>query len=350
MKTFHRCKIDGNFDFIIDFLRILHQPPPPHVENLEDFAKYIWDYAVVTLGFSRGAARVTIVIDKPQYLPPPRALLHTSRQKKLGVSATSKDVEFPDATGPLPHGKDYACSLSQPHFKAKLIAFVTKTFLKFASERLVAEQSILIDSPAIETPLLLLRNKQSVAQQLNQKGEKDHGVWYHAARSPISNAVVYACDTDIWMTGVALAELGHLHGKSVFVELRQSEQYVNVTKCNNVLHAHPSLQKLRFAASCLLAAYVLSGTDYVSSYFGVSHQAAVRSFCRNAIFICSHESLVAFRESPGQPTQFKSLSLPACAKFIACIYYDRHKQFLEAKQHMSCPFQSRSLQYLMKCL
>ena len=86
---------DGNFDFIIDFLRTLHQPPPPHVENLEDFAKYIWDYAVVTLGFSRGAARVTMVIDKPQYLPPPRALLHTSRQKKLAVSATSRDVEFP---------------------------------------------------------------------------------------------------------------------------------------------------------------------------------------------------------------------------------------------------------------
>ena len=226
---------------------------------------------------------------------------------------------------------------------------MTETFLKFASERLVAEQSIFIDSPAIETPLLLLRNKQSVAQQLNQKGEGDHAVWYHAARSPISNVVVYACDTDIWMTGFALAELGNLHGKSVLVELRQSEQYVNVTECNNVLHAiHPckssdSLHHVYW--QCMFSVALTMSVRFLESTIKLLfvHFVEMPSLFVAMRVLSSLENQQASRHDL---SLYLYLPVPnSLHAFIMIVT----KQFWEAKQHMSCPFQSRSLQYLMKC-
>lgn len=87
------------------------------------------------------------------------------------------------------------------------------------------------------------------------------------------------------------------------------------------------LSKLTRPASCLLSIYILSGSDYVSSFFGLSHHAILRAFLNNYEVICSDEELALFVQSDGEMPQFKGLSIPACVKFILSAYYDRHKRF-----------------------
>ena len=88
---------------------------------------------------------------------------------------------------------------------------------------------------------------------------------------------------------------------------------------------HALLQTIKYHAACLVTVHILSGTYYVSSFFGVSHQAAVRSFCKNAKFVCQNDSPAVFKQTADSLLQFEFLSLLACAKFGACVYYDQHK-------------------------
>ena len=42
------------FDFVIDFLRVLHQPPPSQGVSLLKFCQYMWRQIVVKMGFCEG--------------------------------------------------------------------------------------------------------------------------------------------------------------------------------------------------------------------------------------------------------------------------------------------------------
>lgn len=95
----------------------------------------------------------------------------------------------------MPVGKEYAAALATPDFKAKLIKFATETFTQLAKEDLQYGQSVLIDSPPLEQPLLLKPGGLCDKLPHNQKGEGDHWVWYHSCKSPFPAVIVFAQDT-----------------------------------------------------------------------------------------------------------------------------------------------------------
>ena len=130
------------------------------------------------------------------------------RQKKVGVESKSS-YQFPSLSEKMPLGKEYACALATPDFKAGLIEFAAETFMQLAKEELHVGQSVLIDSPSFEQPLLLSPGGRCEKLPKNQKGEGDQGVWYHSCKSPFSAVIVFAHDTDIWMGGLALDEPGY---------------------------------------------------------------------------------------------------------------------------------------------
>ena len=240
------------FDFVIDFLQVLHQPPPCQGVSLLEFCQYMWRQIVVKMGFLRGAGRVTNVIDKPEFLPSPRQLLHSVRQKKVGVESKSF-YQFPSPSEKMPLGKEYACALATPDFKAGLTEFAAETFMQLAMEELHVGQSVLIDSPSFEQPLLLSPVGRCEKLPKNQKGEGDQGVWYHTCKSPFSAVIVFAHDTDIWMGGLALDELGYFSDRLVYVELRPNSEFVTISGISSVMKSHPNLQSLSHPAACLLA-------------------------------------------------------------------------------------------------
>ena len=138
--------------------------------------------------------------------------------------------------------------------------------MQLAKEELHVGQSVLIDSPSFEQPLLLSPGGRCEKLPKNQKGEGDQGVWYHSCKSPFSAVIVFAHDTDIWMGGLALDEPGYFSDKLVYVELRPNSEFVTISGISSVMKSHPNLQNLSHPVACLLAVYTLSGTDYVSSF------------------------------------------------------------------------------------
>ena len=63
--------ISGNssndHEVIIDFLFMLHQPPPPDMTTFSNYAKYLWNKLIFKLGVCRGARVIRIIVDKPIY-------------------------------------------------------------------------------------------------------------------------------------------------------------------------------------------------------------------------------------------------------------------------------------------
>ena len=91
---------------IVDFLYYLHIPPPPDVSNFADFASFLWLSIVKVYAIDLHCRYIYIVIDKPEFLPPPRTLVHKSRSKKSGrYSGHELQVTGPT---PVPHGKSYS--------------------------------------------------------------------------------------------------------------------------------------------------------------------------------------------------------------------------------------------------
>ena len=151
------------------------------------------------------------------------------RQKKVGVESKSF-YQFPSPSEKIPLGKECACALATPDFKADLIEFAAETFMPLAKEELHVGQSVLSDFPSFEQSLLLSPGGRCEKLPKTQKGEGNEGVWYHSCKSPFFAVIVFAHDTDIWMDGLALDELGYFSDKLVYVELRPNSEFLPYVK------------------------------------------------------------------------------------------------------------------------
>jgi hypothetical protein len=64
------------------FLRYLHEPTPPDIKTYKNLVKYYWSIVIMKYGFGRGADVVTLVIDKPEFMPDIIIVIHKERKQK----------------------------------------------------------------------------------------------------------------------------------------------------------------------------------------------------------------------------------------------------------------------------
>ena len=62
---------------LIDLLYV-HMPPPSHINTFEQYVSYLWSVCVQSFKTKLNPETIYIIIDKPNYLPPPRDIVHTS--------------------------------------------------------------------------------------------------------------------------------------------------------------------------------------------------------------------------------------------------------------------------------
>lgn len=114
---------------IIDYI---HMPPPPDVVTFFEYFSFLWD---CVFDRYRKHKYLYIVIDKPDYLPPPRKLVHASRKERVGSLTCSAylDPEISDSS-PIPHSQAYTSLLSSSEtFKWKLIQYISNKMIETAS-------------------------------------------------------------------------------------------------------------------------------------------------------------------------------------------------------------------------
>ncbi len=242
---------------IIVFLYYAHAPTP-EIVSFYDFSS-LWTKIVQKYAFYYKCTRVYLVIDKPEYLPPPRRLLHQSRSQESGVSLLTPKVLD---SAPIPHGKNYTALLSSSTFKANLIHFYTEHFIT-RSIHATKTCPFELDSPSLPLPVLV-SNGVATNQPPNKHGE---AMWHHAIHTPFNHIVIVSSDTDTWVYGLGLAEVGWLRGKHVYVKRGNVDSYVDINLCTQLIAAHPSFRNINYPVSSLVALYVLTGSDYVSHFY-----------------------------------------------------------------------------------
>ena len=100
----------------------------------------------------------------------------------------------------------------------------------------------------------------------NEHSEADYAIWYHVARSTTSNTLVLSKDTGTWVYGLLLIELGFLEGKHIIVQWGNSGDFVDLNIGTRSPRL-PFLSNASYPVTSLVSLYVLTGCDYVSSFF-----------------------------------------------------------------------------------
>ena len=174
-----------NHELIVDFLFLLHQPPPPDIQTFSSFATYLW---VIKLGIKRGANVIRIVVDKPKYLPKPRDILHVSRSTKTGKMNISECEVCDD--GDIPHCSEYQQFLANAQSKKKFVHYLMDHFTQLSCSKQLPIQ-IIVDYDDLHCPISIYNGEVTELPMLqNKNGEADYNVWYHCMISTSRHIIV----------------------------------------------------------------------------------------------------------------------------------------------------------------
>ena len=190
---------------IIDMLYYIYMPPPPNVTTYNEFFTHLWNQRVGKFVFQHGAAHVIIVLDKPDFLPPPRSIVHTKRAR------SAQDTKVDPTVAPdehIPHSRTYSSLLSASQtFKSNLLEFITTQIInKAATVSLRFNFSLIMDSPSLPV-VQTIQNGNTHDSPSNEHGEADYAVWHHCIHTSSNNVLIVSLDTDTWVYGLGLCEL-----------------------------------------------------------------------------------------------------------------------------------------------
>jgi hypothetical protein len=310
-------------EIILDGLKFIHVPPTTNITTYSQYAQYMFKKMAIEHGFSRGACCVTIVFDKPDFLPKIRAAVHEERKRGKTAFICPSTIQD-DALIPL--GQQYVEALNDRKFKGLLLDYITVSFTVLAEMYLSPNQQLILDSPIHgETPVSTTYGRSyAVQDRKNNKGEADSGVYWHCKCSTCPQIIIHAGDTDIYMIGIALSSEGHFQNKHVVVERMMNAEYVDITKAVSSLSLLPQFQSLpqpQVAGMLVLAIFLLSGSDYVSAFFRVTNEYIFHVFLKYIHFICQEEDPLVILDSN---QKFKGLSSASFLRLMCCAYLEKH--------------------------
>ena len=319
-------------ELIVDFLFILHQPPPPDVDTFASYASYIWDKIIFKLGVCRGANIVRIIVDKSTFFPEPRALLHDTRSSNTG-KMNAHECTICDE-GLIPLCNDYQKMLANAELKRKYISYLMDYFVKTATNNSTQIQLIL-DHEDLSCPCLVSAgNVLSLPILKNRNGEADYNVWFHCMMSTSEKIVVLGSDTDIWVYGMMFLECGWLQNKTVYVECKIGKEYVHLNKLMDMAHAHPKLKTIPFPLTSLAVVYILTGGDYISSFFRSSKKTFTTAFIENIQYICSDGfvDMESYEAMGIEGYILTKLLFDGWVKLSCCVYLLKHKTLFNSER------------------
>ena len=280
------------------------------------------------------------VADNPEFLPPPRALLHDDRDVTAGVSSTTACPELPAPDKSI-SGTDFNKAIRHKEWKGELNKQIAKFLSDYFRARMRENQTLVIDSPGatesgcpvvISTdPSVTRRQKAGMLAERTFKGEADFAIWLHAKRCHENNVLVVARDTDVWMYGLALVEAGSIPGKAIYIERKRGQPVINLQKAYISIKSHPELQRCKEPVADMLFLYLQGGSDYVSKWYMIGHKTWMAQYQGNADFILAGTELGDRQELPSLISRHDTVPAvrvrrDAAMRHIACPFWTRCKE------------------------
>ena len=266
-----------DFAVMIDLLNFIHMPPPPTVLIFNDYFSHLWQQTISRHAIRNGADHIYPVIDKPNNLPPPRSIVHKSRASKSGEDTTT-DPTIDDENF-IPHNRLYSSLLSKSKsFKSKLHQYLSTKFLD-KSDTVTSKHSfsVTIDSPSFSS-VVTVTSGAVHHSPANEHGEADYAIWHHCITTNAGNILVVSSDTDTWVHGLGLFELNLFDNKQIYVQRGIADSYININNAVSLISNHPHLTSISYPVFTLVAIYVLTGCDYVSSFYMCTKTKFVETF------------------------------------------------------------------------
>lgn len=309
---------------VMDMLFFLHMPPPPTVVTFHDYFEHLWRQTVGKYALQKNAAHVYLVFDKPDFLPPPRAIVHKSRGKRAENSIINITIRDDAA---IPHNTAYSSLLAKSStFKQQLLEYVTTQFKNKASKTTTTYNFVVtIDSPSL-TSVLRISNGVISSQQSNEHGEADYAMWHHCILDPSSNFLIISSDTDTWVYGLGLYEQGYLDRKQVLVQRGNTDCYIDIRAATTLLSQHPNLSAFSFPVLSLVALYILTGCDYVSAFYRCSKTCFLETLIQDAHFICPDGNLLRMINN-----EFQHINEQSWVRLVTAVYYSKFKKFFRSR-------------------
>ena len=310
---------------IIDMLYYVHMPPPPNVTTFNEFFTHLWNQTVGKFVFQHRAAHVIIVLDKPDFLPPPRSIVHTTRARSAQDTKVDPTVA---ADEHIPHSRTYSSLLSASQtFKSNLLEFITTQIIDKAVT--VSRQfnfSLTMDSPSLSV-VQTIHNGNTHDSPNNEHGEADYAVWHHCIHASSNNVLIVSSDTDTWVYGLGLCELNFFQGKHVYIQRGNTNSYININEGTSLISQHPKLSPMTYPVLSLVALYILTGCDYLSSFYMCTKTKFLESLIQNLSFICPNgNGLLKMIGS-----EFQYINEDAWVRLVSAVYYTKHKAFFRSK-------------------
>ena len=169
---------------------------------------------------------------------------------------------------------------------------INQKFIYITSTKYLAVQ-VILGYEGIGQPCSIYRGcVLDLPMLVNENGEADYNVWFHCMASASRNVVILGSDTDIWVYGMIFMEGGWFWNKTIYVEKSIQREYICLNALNTAASYHPQLKRIHNPLSHLAAIYILTGGDYISSFFRTSKQAFVTAFLDNTEHICNDSPLI----------------------------------------------------------
>lgn len=125
-NTFPTFQINDLY-VVIDFLYFPYMPPPSTATTYGDYFAVLWKQTVGKYALHHCAEDIVIVIDKPDFLPPPRSIVHKARAKRSSIELPDQAISD---TCNVSHGTSYSSILARlKTFKEQPIKYMTLKFL-----------------------------------------------------------------------------------------------------------------------------------------------------------------------------------------------------------------------------
>ena len=115
--------------------------------------------------------------------------------------------------------------------------------------------------------------------------------------------------------------------EKVFVKQGNKNNFVHLNLAVNLIAEHHSLQSITLPACSIEALYVISGCDYVSSFFGCTKKKFLDTFLENTSFIFANTNSFIHLDDNSQVT----INEDAWMRLITAIYFSKHKAFFRNK-------------------
>ncbi len=261
--------------------------------------KSMRQYASFLLGkhthiyLSAGVKEIRIVFDNPSQFNCHPKKIERERRDNDNKGPHNHSTFHDDAKIPL----NWRNVLDCRECKRKLVTYLGDCFLRLAPDLLEGEQKIVIagvDDDDIDkdcawstTSSAIERSEKSL--KCNAE-ESDTRLWLHVKQSTGRNKLVFSPDTDVYHIGLTSADLDE---NTIIVQINPIGRDLKLLHLNQLSDALKEDNDLQGVPLCkrnetFQVLYAATGSDFTSSFVGISKVAFMKVFCEYTRFICSN--------------------------------------------------------------